>query len=59
MARAAVVVTVVWAAVVVAPSLMRSRPPAALDPATAPMWVACLLVAAAALLFWRDAHQVM
>jgi hypothetical protein len=55
--RAAVVVTVGWVGAVVAPSLVRSRIPAALDPDSTPVWAVCAVLAAGAVFLWRDAFQ--
>lgn len=55
--RAAVVVTAGWVCAVVAPTLVWSRPVAALDPASMPVWAACAVVGAGALFLWRDAFQ--
>ncbi|MEU8080779.1 zf-HC2 domain-containing protein [Catellatospora citrea] len=56
--RAAAAVTVGWVGAVVAPSLLWSRLPAALDPAiSTPAWAACAVIAAAALFLQRGAFQ--
>jgi hypothetical protein len=56
-ARAAVAVTAAWTAGVIAPSLAQSQMSPALDPARTPLWAACLLVAGAGVLLWRNAFQ--
>jgi hypothetical protein len=53
--RAAAAAIVGWTAAVVAPSIAHARPPAVLQPRHAPVWAACALLAAVALVLWRDA----
>ncbi|RKR86464.1 hypothetical protein BDK92_0694 [Micromonospora pisi] len=55
--RAAAAVTVGWLGAVVAPSLVRSRMPVALDPRSTPVWAACAVLAVGAVLLWRGAFQ--
>lgn len=55
--RATAAVTAGWVCAVVAPSLVWSRPPAALDPRGIPVWAACAVLAGGAVYLWRDAFQ--
>jgi hypothetical protein len=55
--RAAAAVTAGWVCAVVAPSLVWSRSPAALDPGNIPVWAACAVLGAGAVFLWRDAFQ--
>jgi hypothetical protein len=55
--RAAAVLTTGWVAAVVTPSLLWSRTPVVLDPAGTPVWAVCAVLAAGAVVWWRDTFR--
>jgi len=57
--RAARGLALLWAAVVVAPSLVAAEPPVLLEPASLPGWAALTIAVAIALVVRRDAYTVL